>query len=1173
MLIDSDWQRKTYIQTINHFIGMKVLNTKCESVFRRRVKNMKTLKRTFAFLLAVLMVMTGIYVAPKEVKESGKVQAAETLETGVALKYTEDDATEVTYDITVANPMPVPVDTTYQDYLFAGWFKDAACTLGNAVTPAEMAEAGVEEGYYAKFVPRDTLDVKFQTTRKSVVDFDKDGNLITADSAIRFISSVDSLNYRAIGFNVNGKDLELDPYVVERIESTMKENTATDAEFVTYEFSPKIVGEDSEFFFTGKYAVAKNDDKNYTVKAYYITMDGTQVYGDARVVGLQDGDANVLNLVVNGTVSGETATVTNYTDATGTPYTEAATATVISKEGEPTTVRVVLDNNLTVAGLTSAAKVTIGGATGIYRNYNTTHVPASGTTPVADTSWYYADTTADNFVIATSADLYGLAKLVDGKQVFTGKTVCVVRDIEINKGEATKDGWVADSGEVAYLWEPIGSGSAGYQFNGTFDGDGNTISGVYMQRTGSYSGLFAAGQAESYFKNIAITNSYFESNHDYLSSLVAFSYGNGVINCYSDAIIVNTGTRQTTSSGTTTYGAICVGGLVARFSTDNSTTENNKIRPIKNCWFAGEIYTQNKVSYVGGIVGQIFRGLYYEVENVLMTGTIEYAGTGKYAQSSAGKLTYTNPYVGNIWGHGNSDATIKLDGCVDAGRINLGEVRTTETIGSFMGRYNSSKTASSTTNCYSANQIYQNGSLSETFNAIAEYGSTVKPTIDTETSLSVMSQTELKSLLGENSSNYWMCHANARGTKAYGTPMLKQFADLWLEKNFKNYKMTADTSWYDPENPETEYTLLDEEELMGLATLVNSGNTFEDITVKLGRDMKMNEVDEEILDAWEAGTATPNNIWTPIGKTTTSTKCFNGIFDGAGHTISGLYASSTNCVSLFGATELKAQIKNVSVTDSVFKATGDYLGGVVGYFRGTCIENVYSDASLVFLGSSSSELGVGGIVGRLRISAHNISKTVKNCWYSGNILLENNTVSRIGGIIGDIQGDYNGFKLTMENCLFNGKMTIEATSTVSGLGGIFGVNGNNMNHTFVLKNCVNAGVIEDLSTNTSGVGLFASSMSATATGSSVTNCYVVDDGVHNVLSETPFGMANAWTGRDAALANVKVERSVLLAEDEADLITLFGEDATDVWMCDLVSNDTNRGTPVLKQFVQLWLSK
>ena len=94
--------------------------------------------------------------------------------------------------------------------------------------------------------------------------------------------------------------------------------------------------------------------------------------------------------------------------------------------------------------------------------------------------------------------------------------------------------------------------------------------------------------------------------------------------------------------------------------------------------------------------------------------------------------------------------------------------------------------------------------------------------------------------------------------------------------------------------------------------------------------------------------------------------------------------------------------------------------------------------------------------------------------------------------------------------------------------------------------------------------------------SSITNCYVVDSnpalnvifGADSVCSST---QTNQYTGRDTACQ--KVARSVLLAEDEADLITLFGEDATDVWMCDLVSNDTNRGTPVLKQFVQLWLSK
>ena len=62
-----------------------------------------------------------------------------------------------------------------------------------------------------------------------------------------------------------------------------------------------------------------------------------------------------------------------------------------------------------------------------------------------------------------------------------------------------------------------------------------------------------------------------------------------------------------------------------------------------------------------------------------------------------------------------------------------------------------------------------------------------------------------------------------------------------------NWIDSADVSWYD--EGQTEFTISTEQQLAGLAKLVNDGNTFEDKTVRLDADLDLVERD-----------------WAPIGS-------------------------------------------------------------------------------------------------------------------------------------------------------------------------------------------------------------------------------------------------------------------------------------------------------------------
>ena len=69
-------------------------------------------------------------------------------------------------------------------------------------------------------------------------------------------------------------------------------------------------------------------------------------------------------------------------------------------------------------------------------------------------------------------------------------------------------------------------------------------------------------------------------------------------------------------------------------------------------------------------------------------------------------------------------------------------------------------------------------------------------------------------------------------------------------------------------------------QLAGFASAVNSGTTYQGYTIRLGNDINLNDLD-----------------WTPIGRFFSywgSNRAFSGIFDGAGHSITGLNVVNDN---------------------------------------------------------------------------------------------------------------------------------------------------------------------------------------------------------------------------------------------------------------------------------------
>lgn len=138
--------------------------------------------------------------------------------------------------------------------IFAGWFEDAEFTTEYTETT----------GYaYAKFIDDDVLTTKFQ--------------IATDDTAVRFISSVDSMDFEEVGFIFTGT--YGNAVITEKTKTTEKLYTKITAAGESIE--PDVFSPDSHYFFT--YTVRGMEDattnSTWHVTPFYKTLDGTVVTG------------------------------------------------------------------------------------------------------------------------------------------------------------------------------------------------------------------------------------------------------------------------------------------------------------------------------------------------------------------------------------------------------------------------------------------------------------------------------------------------------------------------------------------------------------------------------------------------------------------------------------------------------------------------------------------------------------------------------------------------------------------------------------------------------------------------------------------------------------------------------------------------------------------------------
>ena len=161
----------------------------------------------------------------------------------------------------------------YSDYLFAGWYADENCETAKD-------SSCVNGEAYAKYVHKDVLGVKAQVLSGTYFS--------TETSDIRFVSTVDSLDYLEVGFSIVMYG-NTTPYTTDTVYKQLY--AVGSANVVLEEYTPDLFHETSEYFFACTVTGVTNDVFDYGIQVapYWITLDGTTVQADSVTKSVSNG--------------------------------------------------------------------------------------------------------------------------------------------------------------------------------------------------------------------------------------------------------------------------------------------------------------------------------------------------------------------------------------------------------------------------------------------------------------------------------------------------------------------------------------------------------------------------------------------------------------------------------------------------------------------------------------------------------------------------------------------------------------------------------------------------------------------------------------------------------------------------------------------------------------------
>ena len=215
----------------------------------------------------------------------------------------------------------------------------------------------------------------------------------------------------------------------------------------------------------------------------------------------------------------------------------------------------------------------------------------------------------------------------------------LMKDLDFNanasyRTTSNKVTWTTASG-----WSPIGSNSN--RFSGVFEGNGHTISNLYIDRTRNDIGLFAVTAATAQIQNIRLLNATIQGAI-YVGSLVGSNFG----------LIINSDVTTATIVGNSQIGGLVGanrGDIISSFAYADVIGHSNvgglvgdNTSNITNTYAAGTVSSTQTVSHAGGLVGA--NGSSGSIRN-------------SYAVSQVMPLTDENSLVGGLVGDDSGSIT------------------------------------------------------------------------------------------------------------------------------------------------------------------------------------------------------------------------------------------------------------------------------------------------------------------------------------------------------------------------------------------------------------------------------------------------------------------------------------------------------------------------------------
>jgi len=344
-----------------------------------------------------------------------------------------------------------------------------------------------------------------------------------------------------------------------------------------------------------------------------------------------------------------------------------------------------------------------------------TILSANGQTSVWDgshTAWTKGDgTQANPYQIETAAQLAHLAYVVnngigaDGGRIVGANTYWkLMTNIDLN-------------GSQTFQWTPIGiyniDANYSYAFGGNFDGNGKTITNLFINASTQQGiGLFAytngatikntgitgsgsvtrasstvsayAGAITGYANNTVFDNCYnmgkvsaSSSYRDYCSGgIVGYIVGGSIINCYNTGSIAATSSATTNSAYDSNYSAGGIAGYISSGTT------------VSNCYNTGVVSSSSFFySHSGGIAGYINGGTINNCHN-----------TGSVSASATSSTGYSYYYSGGIAGYANST---DFNNCYNTGNVSA----SANAYFSYSGGITGNTSGGTITNCYNEGTV------------------------------------------------------------------------------------------------------------------------------------------------------------------------------------------------------------------------------------------------------------------------------------------------------------------------------------------------------------------------------------------------------------------------------------------------------------------------------------